>query len=165
MNGKSKKAALFGLMIALAFVLSYLESLIPFHFGIPGIRLGLANSVVLTALYIMPKKDAFLISILRIILAGFTFNGVSAMLFSLAGGLLSFAVMAVLQKSKRFSVIGVSAAGGISHNAGQLAAAAIAAQTAGLLYYIPVLIISGAVTGVLTGTAAELVIKRMKKEK
>ncbi len=165
MNGKSKKAAIFGLMIALAFVLSYLESLIPFNFGVPGIRLGLANSVVLSALYIMPKKDAFLISIIRIILAGLTFNGVSAMLFSLAGGLFSFAVMAVCQKSKKFSVIGVSAAGGIAHNAGQLAAAAVAAQTAGLMYYIPVLIISGAVTGVLTGTAADIVIKRIKKEK
>ncbi len=165
MSSKSKKAALFGLMIALAFVLSYLESLIPFNFGVPGIRLGLANTVVLAALYIMPKKDAFLISVIRIILAGFTFNGVSAMIFSLAGGLFSFAVMLLLQKSEKFSVIGVSAAGGTAHNIGQLAAAAATAKTAGLLYYIPVLIISGAVTGILTGTAADIVIKRIKRER
>ena len=99
MSNKSKKIALFGLMIALAFVFSYLESFIPIGIGIPGIKLGLANLVVVTAIYLFPKKYALIIAVIRIILAGLTFGGVSTMLFSLAGGLLSFIIMVILQKT------------------------------------------------------------------
>lgn len=94
MNNKSRKIAYFGLNVALAFVLSYFESLIPLNIGIPGIKLGLANLAVLTALYTLSAKDAFCISIIRIVLVGVTFGGISAMIYSLAGGLLSFVVMA-----------------------------------------------------------------------
>ncbi|MDE6125163.1 MAG: Gx transporter family protein [Eubacterium sp.] len=165
MSNKSKKIALFGLMIALAFVLSYLESLIPISIGIPGIKLGLANLVVVTAIYIFPKRDALIIAVIRIILSGLTFGGVSTMLFSLAGGLLSFLVMVLLQKTEKMSVIGVSVAGGIFHNAGQIIVAAFVMETARLVYYLPVLVISGVVTGLLIGIISDITVKRLKKSK
>lgn len=163
MNSKAWKTALFGLMTALAFVFSYLESLVPLNIGIPGIKLGLANLVVITALYIFPKQYAFVIALIRIILSGLTFGGLSAMVFSLAGGVLSFAVMVLLKKVNKFSVIGVSAAGGIFHNIGQIAAAAFVMKTAQIIYYLPVLVISGLITGILIGIIADILIKRLGK--
>ncbi|MDE7124398.1 MAG: Gx transporter family protein [Eubacterium sp.] len=165
MSNKSKKIALFGLMIALAFVFSYLDSLIPISIGIPGIKLGLANLVVVTAIYIFPKRDALIIAVIRIILSGLTFGGVSTMLFSLAGGLLSFLVMVLLQKTEKMSVIGVSVAGGIFHNVGQIIVAAFVMETARLVYYLPVLVISGVVTGLLIGIISDITVKRLKKSK
>ena len=165
MSNKSKKIALFGLMIALAFVFSYLESFIPIGIGIPGIKLGLANLVVVTAIYLLPKKYALIIAVIRIILAGLTFGGVSTMLFSLAGGLLSFIIMVILQKTGKMSVIGVSVAGGIFHNAGQIIVAAFVMETARLVYYLPVLVISGVATGLLIGIISDITVKRLKKSK
>lgn len=163
MSGKSYKAALFGLMTALAFVFSYLESLLPLNTGIPGVKIGLANLVVITALYLFPKSYAFSIAVIRIVLSGLTFGGLSAMLFSLAGGMLSFAVMLILKKTNKFSVIGVSAAGGIFHNIGQIAAAGFVMKTQQIIHYLPVLIISGVVAGVLIGIAADIIIRKLKK--
>lgn len=165
MNSKAKKTALFGLMIALAFVFSYLETLIPLNIGVAGVKLGLANLVVVTALYTMPRRDAFFIAIIRIILVGITFAGVSTLIYSLAGGLLSFAVMCLLQKSKRFSVIGVSLAGGIAHNLGQILAASLVMQIPRIIYYLPVLAISGVVTGILIGIISRIIIERLNKMK
>lgn len=163
MNGKAKKTALFGLMIALAFVFSYLESLIPFNIGISGIKLGLANLVVVTALYTMPKRDAFFIAVIRIILVGITFAGVTTLVYSLAGGLLSFAVMSVLQGSDKFSVIGVSLAGGVAHNTGQIIVAALVMNTPRIIYYLPVLAVSGVITGIIIGIISRIIIERIKK--
>ena len=112
-------------MIALAFAFSYLESLIPFNFGIPGIKLGIANLVVIVALYTMNAKDALFISIIRILLSGLAFSGPFAMIYSLIGGLLSFLVMFVAKKSNKLSPIGVSALGGTVHNFGQILVAAV----------------------------------------
>lgn len=160
---KTKRIAVFGLMTALAFTFSYLESLIPFNFGIPGIKLGLANLVTVTALYVLPKKDAFFISVIRIVLSGLTFGGVFTMLYSLAGGLLSFVLMFVAQKCKQFSVTGVSVTGGIAHNAGQIIVAAVVMNTVRIVYYFPVLLISGLVTGLLIGIVSNLIISRLKR--
>lgn len=165
MNSKAKKTALFGLMVALAFVFSYLESLIPFNIGVSGVKVGLANLVVVTALYTMPKRNAFFIAVIRIILVGFTFAGISTMIYSLAGGILSFAVMCLLKKSKHFSVIGVSIAGGISHNLGQILVASLIMQTPRIIYYIPVLALSGVVTGILIGIISRIIIDRLNKMK
>lgn len=148
---KSRKIADYGAMTALAFLFAYLESLIPIPVGIPGIKIGLANIVVVAALYHMKAKDAFAIALLRIVLSGFTFGSLSAMIYSLAGGILSFFGMFLLKKTKKFSVIGVSLAGGILHNAGQLAAAAIILETSGLLYYVPFLLAAGTITGAVIG--------------
>ncbi len=150
-------------MIALAFAFSYLESLIPFNFGIPGIKLGIANLVVIVALYTMNAKDALFISIIRILLSGLAFSGPFAMIYSLIGGLLSFLVMFVAKKSNKFSPIGVSALGGTVHNFGQILVAAVVMRTYRIIYYFPILMIVGLVTGILNGIIADIIIKRIAK--
>ena len=163
MNGKSKKVAFFAPLVALAFVFSYLESLIPFHFGIPGIKLGLANLVVVTALYTVGEKQAFAVSVIRIILSGLTFGGVFSLVYSLAGGILSFLAMLIAKRCRALSVTGVSVIGGSIHNIGQLIAAAIVMETPSIAYYLPVLLLSGAVTGAVIGVVGNLIINRLDK--
>ena len=159
---KSKKTAVYGLLVALAFILSYIESLIPFPF-IPGIKLGLANLVVIVALYGMGWKEAFVLSLIRIILVGFTFGNLSTMLYSLAGGLLSWLMMVLAKKSKWFSMVGVSIIGGISHNIGQIIVAILTVSNVYLVTYLPVLLITGAITGALIGFLGALIVKRIKR--
>ena len=144
----------YGAMIALAFIFSYLESLIPLPFGIPGIKLGLANLVVVLAISHFGNKTAVIVGIVRIILVGFSFGNLSAMLYSLAGGILSLCVMIVLKRTGKFHVIGVSLAGGVFHNLGQLLVAIRVLDTGKLVYYAPVLMAAGVVTGGLIGFAA-----------
>lgn len=145
---KTKRTAVYGLLVALAFILSYIESLFPIPVPIPGIKLGLANLVVLTALYSMGVKEAFVLSVIRIVLVGFTFGNPSTLIFSLAGGLLSCLMMAAFKKSKLFSVIGVSIIGGISHNVGQIVISIFVVDNINIVYYLPFLLISGVITGV-----------------
>lgn len=159
---KSKKVAIYGLLVALAFILSYIESLFPLPVPIPGIKLGLANLVVLTALYTMGVKEAFVLSIIRIILVAFTFGGPSKMIFSLAGGLLSWFLMSLLKNRKTFSQVGVSIVGGISHNIGQIIAAMIIVENVNIIYYLPVLLVFGVFTGAMVGILGGLIIKRIK---
>lgn len=163
-NDKAKRIALFGMMVALAFTFSYLESLIPFNFGIPGVKLGLANLVVVVALYIMKPGEAFAIAIIRVFLAGLTFGNVYSIAYSLCGGILSFAVMFLMKKTK-LSVIGISMLGGISHNIGQIIVAAIVMETIRIAYYLPVLLVAGLITGMLMGIISKLIIDRFKKIK
>lgn len=153
------KTAHYGMFVALAFVFSYIEALIPFSIGFPGIKLGLANVVVLSALYALGTKEAFVISVIRIILVGFTFGGMSTMLYSLAGGLLSWAVMAAGRKLKSFSMTGVSIAGGVSHNIGQIVVAACVLENANLMYYLAILLITGTITGFLIGILGGLILR------
>ena len=150
-NSKARRVALYGMLTALAFILSYVESLVPVTVGIPGVKLGLANLVVVIALYTLDLKGAFVISVVRIVLSGLTFGGLFSMLYSLAGGLLSFAVMAVLSRKKLFGTVGVSVCGGVAHNIGQLLVAMAVLETESVWYYFPVLLISGSVAGVLIG--------------
>ena len=159
-----KNVAWYGVMIALAFIFSYVETLIPFEMiGIPGIKLGLANLVVVVALYTMRTRDAFVISIVRILLVGFTFGNPYSAIYGLAGGLLSFTVMAVLKKLDLFGAFGVSMVGGICHNAGQLIVAMLVVENVNLMYYMPVLGISGAITGAVIGIVAEMIVVRIRK--
>ena len=150
-NSKARRVALYGMLTALAFILSYVESLVPVTVGIPGVKLGLANLVVVIALYTLDLKGAFVISVVRIVLSGLTFGGLLSMLYSLAGGLLSFAVMAILSRKKVFGTVGVSVCGGVAHNIGQLLVAMAVLETESVWYYFPVLLISGSVAGVLIG--------------
>lgn len=159
----ARKITMTAIMVALAMILSYIEALIPFNFGIPGIKLGLANLVVVMALYLFGAKMAFMISMVRIVLVAFTFGNMAALLYSLAGGILSFAVMALLKKSKGFSMIGVSTAGGVSHNIGQLIVAALVVENLNLMYYAPVLVIAGVITGLLIGLAAKLTLPAIRR--
>lgn len=162
---KSKNLATYGLLIALAFIFSYIESLIPMPFAVPGMKLGLANLVVITALYAMGPKEAFILSIIRILLVGFTFRDPNTMLFSMAGGFLSWLMMVIFQKIKLFSIVGVSIIGGVSHNIGQIAVAIVYVNNLNLVYYLPILLIFGAVTGTLIGILGSMIVQRLKKVK
>lgn len=158
----SKKTAVYGMLTALAFLLSYVETLIPFSFAIPGIKLGLANLVVLTALYCLGSKGAFVISMVRILLAGLTFSSLSVMLYSLSGGLLSFLCMITVRRFRLFGITGVSVLGGVAHNLGQLLMAAFVVQTGSLLYYFPALLTAGTIAGALIGLLGGLVTERLE---
>ncbi|MCI9074885.1 MAG: Gx transporter family protein [Dorea sp.] len=155
------RAAYFGVFTALALIFSYVESLIPFHIGIPGVKLGLANLIIVIALYKMNVKAAYLLSVTRVVLSGFMFGSLFGILYSLAGGLLSLTVMAVLKKSNGFSVMGVSIAGGVSHNIGQLVVAILVVETYSVMYYLPVLLTAGLITGLLIGITANEMLKRL----
>ncbi len=159
---KAKKIALYGLLVALAFILSYIESLFPLTLSIPGIKMGLANLVVIVALYKMGVKEAFSLSILRIILVGFTFGSPSTMMFSMAGGILSWLMMVLFKKSKLFSMTGVSIIGGIAHNIGQIIVSIYVVDNIKIIYYLPFLLVSGVITGALIGILAAMIMKRLK---
>lgn len=157
------KVAYFGVFTALALIFSYIESIIPISIGIPGAKLGLANLIVVITLYKMGVKEAYLLSVVRVVLAGFIFGNLFGILYSLAGGLLSLTVMAVLKKMDQFSVIGISMAGGVLHNMGQLIMAGIVVESTSVIYYMPSLLIVGLVTGFLIGVMAREMIKRLQK--
>ena len=163
MRNRKNKAAVFGVFTALALIFSYVELLIPVNFGIPGAKLGLANLVIVIELYKTDWKEALLLSVVRIILAGFLFGNLFGILYSLAGGILSLAVMALLKRTGAFSVIGVSMAGGVSHNVGQLIMAMLVVETYAVGYYLPVLLIAGLITGTVIGIAGREMLKRLDR--
>lgn len=156
------KVAYFGLFTALALIFSYVEALIPFSIGIPGVKLGLANLIVVIALYKMNIKEVYFLAVARVVLAGFMFGNMFSILYSLAGGLLSVTVMYFLKKINGLSLIGVSIAGGVAHNIGQLIVAVFVVSSLNIAYYAPVLIIAGVITGMLIGIAALEMLKRIK---
>ena len=142
----TKKLTISALLVALAMILSYVEVLIPFNFGIPGIKLGLANLVVVVALYLLNARQALMISVVRILLVSFTFGNMAALLYSITGGLLSFAVMVLCRRIKGLSTMSVSVAKNLN-----------------LLFYLPVLMIAGIITGLLIGLVAGLIIPSVRK--
>lgn len=162
MNRKGARLASFGVFVALALIFSYIETLIPFQMGIPGVKLGLANIVIVIALYRMPPGEVVTLSVVRVILAGFLFGNLMSILYSLAGGLLSLAVMWGLKHVKEVSILGVSIAGGVFHNLGQLLAAAVVVETYGVFTYAPVLLVSGLITGLVIGLASSEMLRRIK---
>lgn len=155
------RAAYFGVFAALALILSYVETLIPVNFGIPGAKLGLANLVIVVVLYKTDFKEALLLSVTRVVLAGFIFGNLFGILYSLAGAVLSLIIMNILKPKSSLSVIGVSIAGGVSHNVGQLIMAMIAVETYQVGYYLPALLIAGVITGALIGIVCREVFKRI----
>ena len=162
MNRGYLKVALLGMLLALALLCSYVETLIPINFRIPGIKLGLANIVVVIALYLVGRKEALLISVARILLSGLLFGNMFAVVYSLAGGVLSFLVMVLLMTKGKLNIISVSAAGGIAHNLGQLVVAALVVENMNLIYYMSVLFFAGLLTGVLIGIVSREVIARLR---
>ena len=149
------------MLVALAMVLSYIETLIPVFVAVPGVKIGLTNLVVLVALYYMDAKYAFGINMIRILLVAFTFGNAFALMYSLAGGMLSFAVMLLLKKSGAFGYTGVSVGGGVAHNTGQILVAMLVLETSRLIYYLPVLLISGTVAGAVIGIICGEVLRRL----
>ena len=154
------KVAVFGVFTSLALILSYVELLIPINFGIPGMKLGLANLLVVILLYKGCPRDALLLSVIRILLSGLIFGNMFSIFYSLGGGLLSLAVMVFLKKTGQFTVAGISIGGGASHNVGQLLVAMFVVQTYQVGYYLPVLLIAGVITGAVIGILSEEVLKR-----
>lgn len=159
----AKTVALMAMMIALAMIFSYVETMIPINFGIPGVKLGLANLVIVAAIYLFGGKQAFLISIVRIFLSGFMFGNLASIMYSLAGGLLSLAVMLLLKKTDKLSILTVSVMGGICHNIGQLIVAMLVVENLKLIFYVPVLLISGFLTGLLIGIVCRVILPAVKR--
>ena len=156
------KIAYLGVFLALALICSYVESLIPFYFGIPGVKLGLTNIVVVLLLYLVGAREALLISVARVLLAGFLFGNMFSIIYSLAGALLSFAVMALLKNTGKFGVLPISISGGIFHNVGQLIVAMLVVETFSVGYYFPVLLVAGLITGLVIGIVSAEMLKRIK---
>ena len=159
-----EKIAQCGLLTAMMLVLGFIESLIPVAAGVPGVKLGLSNGVLLFALYMLDAPTAFVLMVLKVLLSGLLFGGVSAMMYALAGGVCSMLGM-VLLKKLGFHLIAVSMAGAVLHNLGQVALAMIVLETDRLIYYMAVLLFVGLVFGAVTGAAAKATIGHMKKLK
>ena len=163
---RAKKIAFLGVMSSFALALSYLELLIPpITAAFPGIKMGLANIVVVFVLYKFGEKEAVAVSLLRIVLSALLFGSFMSFLYSLSGAILSFIVMILLRRSGLFSEVGVSVAGGISHNAAQILVAALVFDTPQIWYYMPILAISGTVSGLLVGVAGALSLRKLEKIK
>lgn len=162
-RSSSQTVARIALMASLALIFSYVEAIIPYNPGIPGIKLGIANTVTIIALYKFGWKDAAAVSVIRIVVAGLLFNGLFGMLYSLAGAAVSFAGMVLLKRTKLFSIAGVSMAGGVLHNLGQLLVAAALIEDMRIFFYFPVLLFSGIVSGIAIGIAATLILRALSR--
>lgn len=150
-----------GILTALAMIFSYIETLIMLPVPIPGIKLGIANIAVITVLYMVGWKEAFVINIIRITLTAVLFGNLNSFLFSMAGGMLSILVMIGFRQCSLFSIIGVSVAGGVMHNIGQIIAAVFLMESPAIGYYLPVLLIAGIVTGIVIGAVGGMVTQRV----
>lgn len=150
-----------GLLTALGLIIGYIEFLIPIPLGIPGVKPGFANIVIVWALYSLGPWEALMINGMRTFLSGFLFGNFSMILYSLAGAAVSFLCMCLAKKSGLFSMIGVSMIGGVMHNMGQLLVAMAVLETVSLVYYGPVLLAAGVITGLLIGIVTGEVKKRI----
>lgn len=159
----ARTMALYGMLIALAFIFSYVEAMIPIPVPIPGVKLGLANLVNMVGLYTVGAAGTAAVSLVRIVLVGFTFSNTFSMFYSLAGGAASLAVMILARKTGWFGQVGVSILGGIFHNIGQLTIAAFVTQTAGVFAYFPVLLAAGVITGTVIGMLGGMVVERISR--
>ena len=161
-NISVRTVAKLGLLLALALALGYFESLLPVS-GIPGIKLGLSNTVLLYALYLVDRRSAWVLMVLKVVLSGLLFGGVNAMIYSFAGGVLSLTAMILMKKIKSLSIIGVSISGAVMHNVGQVLAACFMVSSAAVLSWLPVLLVSSVVTGTVTGVIAKYAFKWLEK--
>ena len=158
----TKAVAIAGLLAALALIFSYIEVLFPVSTSVPGVKLGIANIVIIIALYYMDGRYALAINLVRVFIAGLLFSGVFGILYSLAGALLSLGTMVVLKRTGLFSITGVSLAGGVMHNLGQMLVAAVVVGNIKVFVYFPVLIISGVISGAIIGILAHLILLRLR---
>ncbi|MBE6033582.1 MAG: Gx transporter family protein [Clostridiales bacterium] len=158
---KTKRLAASAVLASLGLIFSYIEAIIPFSVGIPGVKLGIANLVVIIALYLLGKSYALSINVIRILVAGLLFNGAFGALYSLAGAAVSLLVMILLKKTNLFSIVGVSMAGGVAHNVGQLLVAAAIISNIKIFLYFPILLFSGMITGIIIGVISHLVLKKI----
>ncbi len=157
----TRRIARMGMLTSLSLLLSYVESLLPSFFTIPGIKLGLANTAVVFALYTLPFTDALLVSVMRVLISSLLFGNVLSLVYSFSGALLSISVMALMKRTG-MSVQAVSITGGIVHNTAQLLVAVAVVRSTALSYYLPFLLISGAITGFAIGEASSLILTRLE---
>ena len=155
---RNKKLANMAMLVALAMIFSYVESLIPINFGVPGMKLGVANLVTVTGLYFLA------VSVLRVLLTGFLFGNGMSIIYSLAGAVVSLLAMALVKKMDGISIVGVSITGGVFHNIGQILVAMSVVENLKLIYYLPVLLVAGTVTGFVIGIVAGKILPVVKKE-
>ncbi len=161
-NGKvpQNSIAIYGASVAVSLVLSYVESIIPINLGIPGAKIGLPNIVTIFLLYTAGARGALAVSVMRILLSGFMFGNMFSIVYSLSGLLLSFAGMVLLRQTGRFSTMGVSIAGGILHNMGQLICAVLVAGPY-VAVYLPALLLAGCLAGTVVGLLGAETVKRV----
>ena len=157
----TKRLATDAMFLTLALVVSYIEVLIPIPVGIPGIKLGLANGVIMVLLFFTTWIRTLEISVIRVVLAGFLFGNPMTIAYSLAGGILSLIVMGILKKIKGFSSVGISVGGGVAHNIGQLSIAVILMENTKIYYYVPVLLLTGTIAGVMIGVLSGVPVKKI----
>lgn len=163
-HSRTGRIAVSAMFAALALIFSYIEAILPLSTGIPGVKLGIANLVVILALYNMNLRYAMGINVIRILVAGLLFNGLFGALYSLAGGVVSLTVMWLLKRTGLFSMAGVSMAGGVAHNMGQLLVASALVSNLKMFVYLPVLMFSGIAAGILIGITASVVNERVPKD-
>ena len=166
MKEKTKKTAFLGVVTSVALVLSYLEAILPpLYAAVPGVKVGLPNLVIIFILYKYSFKEAFSISLVRVLIVALLFGNVMTLAYSTAGAILSIIVMVLLKKTDKFSTVGVSIAGGVAHNAGQVLVAIFLLDSTQIGYYMIILAITGTIAGVFIGLAGGLLLKRMEKIK
>ena len=161
---KTKKIAVLALSIALAMILSFVESQIPAFVAIPGVKIGLANIAVVFVLYKLGWKEAVLISLVRVFMVSVLFGTAVSLFYSVAGAVLSLTGMVLLKKTGLFSTVAVSVTGGVLHNVGQILMACLLLETNVIVYYLPFLILSGVIAGVVIGVVAAIMVNRVQVE-
>ncbi len=159
---KTKMLAALSVTVAAAMLLSFIESRLPSFVPVPGVKLGLGNVAVIFAMYKLGEWPAAGVSIVKASLSALLFGSVASLFYSLSGAILSFGLMVLSRRVFRLHTVGVSITGGVAHNAGQIIAAAIVMGTASIIYYLPVLILSGTVAGIAIGLISNELIKRIK---
>lgn len=158
---RTKTLALSAILASLAMIFSYIEALFPLPVPVPGIKLGLANLIIIIAIYRLGFKYAFAINCVRIFTAGLLFTGFFGMMYSLAGGILSIVVMYLLYRTGWFSMVGISMAGGVAHNLGQLITACLIMSNIRLMSFFAVLLFSGMISGILIGIVAHIIYQKL----
>ena len=161
---KTKKIAVLALAIALAMILSFVESQIPAFVAIPGVKIGLANIAVVFVLYKLGWKEAVLISLVRVVMVSMLFGTAVSLFYSVAGAVLSLTGMVLLRKTGLFSTVAVSVTGGVLHNVGQILMACLLLETNVIVYYLPFLILSGVIAGVVIGVVSAIMVNRVQVE-
>ena len=159
---KTKKIAVLALAIALAMILSFVESQIPAFVAIPGVKIGLANIAVVFVLYKLGWKEAVLISLVRVVMVSMLFGTLVSLFYSVAGAVLSLTGMVLLKKTGLFSTVAVSVTGGVLHNVGQILMACLLLETNVIVYYLPFLILSGVIAGVVIGVVSAIMVNRVQ---
>ena len=162
MKNRTKRLTMLAMTISFALILSFLESRIPAFVALPGVKVGLANIAIIYTLYQFGVKEAITVSILRVFIVSMLFGNAASLIYSIAGAVLSLSVMILLKKLTPLREVAVSVCGGVMHNVGQIAAASIMLNTNVIIYYLPVLLVTGSIAGVVIGIASAILIKRVR---